>query len=131
MLMQLKVLLPYGVFADHAAVERIVVQTREGSHGLLPRRRDCMALLVPGILLYQCAGQPEACAAVDEGLMVKMGEQVVLSVRNAVAGTDLAQLRAALANDFGRRERDERDMREVLARIETRFISQVADLRRG
>ena len=48
-----------------------------------------------------------------------------------VAGRDLAQLRAAVAGDFGRRDRDEREMREILARIETRFISRVADLRRG
>ncbi len=68
--MNLKVLLPYGVFAARSAVARIVAETHEGSCGLLPRRLDCVAALVPGILIYQCAGQPEVYAAVDKGVLV-------------------------------------------------------------
>ena len=50
MLMHLKVLLPYGIFADQHGVARIVAETRDGSCGLLPRRLDCVAALVPGKL---------------------------------------------------------------------------------
>jgi F-type H+-transporting ATPase subunit epsilon len=51
--MQLKVLLPSGVFFDKNDVERIVAETRDGSFGILPHRRDCVAALAPGILTYQ------------------------------------------------------------------------------
>jgi F-type H+-transporting ATPase subunit beta len=53
--MNLKVLLPFQVFAEKAGVSRIVAETREGSFGLLPHRLDCVAALVPGILTYQTA----------------------------------------------------------------------------
>lgn len=128
--MSLKVLLPYGVFMAHGSVARIVAETREGSCGLLPRRRDCVAALVPGILVYQCAGQPEAYAAVDEGVLVKSGPEVLISVRNAVAGEDLALLRAAVTSDFLRLDADEQRLRAELQRIESGFISRVAALHR-
>ena len=52
-LMHLKVLLPFQIFADKTDVSRIVAETREGSFGLLPHRLDCVAALVPGILILR------------------------------------------------------------------------------
>ena len=52
-LMHLKVLLPFGIFAEKTRVSRIVAETREGSFGILPRRLDCVAALAPGILIYE------------------------------------------------------------------------------
>lgn len=128
--MSLKVLLPYGVFTARTSVARIVAETREGSCGLLPRRRDCIAALVPGILVYQCEGQPEVYVALDEGVLVKSGPEVLISVRNAVAGEDLAQLRAAVTSEFRRLDADEQRLRAELHRIESGFISRVAALHR-
>ena len=69
-LMHLKVLLPFQVFAEQANVTRIVAETREGSFGLLPHRLDCVAALVPGILIYQTESGGEVLVAVDEGVLV-------------------------------------------------------------
>ena len=52
-LMNLKVLLPFQIFAEKTGVSRIVAETREGSFGLLPHRLDCVAALTPGILTYE------------------------------------------------------------------------------
>lgn len=71
--MNLKVLLPTGVFADEAGVTRIVAETREGSFGLLPHRLDCVAALEPGILTYETEADGEVFVAVDEGMLVKTG----------------------------------------------------------
>ncbi len=130
MLMNLKVLVPYGVFAARTGVARIVAATRAGSVGLLPRRLDCVAALVPGILVYQCEGQPETYLAVDEGTLVKAGPEVLVSVRNAVAGTDLVQLRAAVDGELRGRAAAEQQLRAELSRIETAFVSRVAALHR-
>ena len=46
-LMHLKVLLPFQVFAEKTDVSRLVVETRDGSFGLLPHRLDCVAALTP------------------------------------------------------------------------------------
>jgi F-type H+-transporting ATPase subunit epsilon len=130
MFMHLKVLLPFGVFAEHADVARIVVETRAGSCGLLPRRLDCVAALVPGILIYQREAQPEVYVAVDEGVLVKSGQEVLISVRRAMGGTDLGQLRAAMAREFLELDAQERGLRSSLAKIESGVISRLVALHR-
>jgi F-type H+-transporting ATPase subunit epsilon len=128
--MQLKVLLPYAVFADQANVARIVAQRQEGSFGLLPHRLDCVAALVPGILVYQCDAEPEVYVAVDEGVLVKSGQQVLVSVRRAFGGTDLASLRAAMAREFLALDAQQASLRSSLVKIESGFISRLAALHR-
>ena len=93
-LMHLKVLLPFQIFAEQAGVTRIVAETLEGSFGLLPHRLDCVAALVPGILIYQTESGGEVLVAVDEGVLVKTGADVLVSVRRAIGGTNLEQLHA-------------------------------------
>jgi F-type H+-transporting ATPase subunit epsilon len=131
MLMHLKVLLPFGMFAEKIGVERIVARTREGACGLLPRRLDCVAALVPGILLFQCEAQPEQYVAVDQGVLVKSGQEVLISVRRAVSGTDLAQLHTAVAREFLALDAQEKSLRASLLKIESGFISRLAALHRG
>ena len=90
--MNLKILLPFQIFAEKTGVSRIVAETREGSFGLLPHRLDCVAALAPGILIYEIDGQGEVYVAVDEGVLVKTGPDVLVSVRRALGGTDLGRL---------------------------------------
>jgi F-type H+-transporting ATPase subunit epsilon len=131
MFMHLKVLLPYAIFADQHGVARIVAETRDGSCGLLPRRLDCVAALVPGILVYQCDSQPVSYVAVDEGVLVKAGQEVLISVRRAVGGTDLAQLRTAVAREFLAHNAEQESLRSSLFKIESSLISRLAALHRG
>ena len=81
--MNLKILVPFQIFAERTGVSRIVAETREGSFGVLPRRLDCVAALVPGILVYEHEAEGEVYVAVDEGVLVKTGPEVRVSVRNA------------------------------------------------
>ena len=90
--MNLKVLLPFRIFDEKTGVARIVAETREGSFGLLPHRRDCAAALAPGILIYETETEGEVYVAVDEGVLVKTGLDVLVSVRNAIGGTDLGPI---------------------------------------
>ena len=124
-LMHLKVLLPFGIFAERTGVSRIVAESREGSFGLLPHRLDCVAALVPGILIYEAEG--EAYVAVDEGVLIKSGLEVLVSVRNAIGGTDLGQLRAAVEREFLNLDEREQDVRSVMARMESDFIRRLAE----
>ena len=98
--MNLKVLLPFKIFAEKTGVSRIVAETREGSFGLLPHRLDCVAALAPGILLYETDTEGEVFLAVDEGVLVKAGPDVLISVRQALGGTDLGRLRDAVEQEF-------------------------------
>lgn len=125
-LMTLEVLLPFEIFARKASVARIVAETREGSFGLLPRRLDCVAALVPGILTYESAEEGETYVAVDEGVLVKTGPKVLVSVRRALAGADLGQLRDAVEREFRTLDDRERGVRQVLAKLEAGFLRRFA-----
>ena len=127
--MHLKVLLPFQIFADRADVLRIVAQTRQGSFGLLPQRLDCVAALVPGILIYETEAQGELCAAVDEGVLVKAGADVLISVRRAHGGTDLDQLRESVEREFLVQGEQEQNLREVIAKLESGFLHRLASFR--
>jgi F-type H+-transporting ATPase subunit epsilon len=129
-LMNLKVLLPFEIFADKTGVSRIVAETREGSFGLLPHRLDCVAALAPGLLIYQIGAQAEVYMAVDEGVLVKTGLDVLISVRNAIGGTDLGQLHAAVEREFLHRNEREQSVRSVMAKMESDFISRLAEFHR-
>ena len=125
--MNLKVLLPFRIFAEKTGVSRIVAETRQGSFGLLPHRLDCVAALAPGILIYENEADGEVFVAVDEGVLIKTGPDVLVSVRNAMAGTDLGRLRAAVEREFVNRDALEQSVRSVLTKIESGFMRRLVE----
>jgi len=124
--MNLKILLPFKIFAEKAGVSRIVAESREGAFGLLPHRLDCVAALAPGILVFETEAEGEVCIAVDEGILVKTGTDVLVSVRNAIGGTDLGKLRAAVEQEFLNLDEQEKSVRSVLAKLESGFVHRFA-----
>jgi F-type H+-transporting ATPase subunit epsilon len=125
--MRLKVLLPFQVFADVAEVKRIVVRTGEGSVGILPHRLDFAAAIAPGILVWETAAHGEVSTAVDEGVMVKTGDEVLISVRNAIGGSDLGKLKEAVERQFVNLGAEEKVVRTALAKMETGLIRRLAE----
>jgi F-type H+-transporting ATPase subunit epsilon len=125
--MNLKILLPFKIFAEKTFVLRIVAETHQGSFGLLPHRRDCVAALAPGILIYETKAQGEVYVAVDEGVLVKTGLDVFISVRNAIGGTDLGQLRDAVEQEFLNLNEREQSVRSVMAKMESGFIRRLGE----
>lgn len=127
-LINLKVLLPFQVFVEKSGVSRVIVETREGAFGFLPRRLDCVAALEPGILTYQTEAEGEVFVAVDEGVLVKTGLDVLVSVRRAQGGTDLGQLRTAVQREFLTLDEEERGARSVLAKMESNLVRRMVSL---
>jgi F-type H+-transporting ATPase subunit epsilon len=126
--MTLKVLLPFEVFAHEQGVTRIVFETAQGAFGLLPQRLDCVAALVPGILTFETASQGETFVALDEGVLVKTGPDVLISARRALRGTDLASLRESVEQEFLALDTHEVAMRTAMARLETGFMRRFVSL---
>ncbi|MBF0245645.1 MAG: F0F1 ATP synthase subunit epsilon [Planctomycetes bacterium] len=123
--MTLKVLLPFQIFVDSASVTRIVAETHDGAFGILPRRLDCVAALVPGILVYQTQAANEVYIAVDTGVLIKIGTEVLVSVRRALAGSDLGKLRTAVEQEFLTLNEHEQSVHSVLAKMESGLIRQM------
>jgi len=123
--MNLKILLPFGIFAETAGVSRIVAETQEGSFGILPHRLDCVAALVPGILSFETESEGEVFIAVDEGILVKTGSDVLISVRRAIGGSDLGQLSESVDREFLTLDEHEQTMRSALEKLEAGFLQRL------
>ena len=129
--LHLKILLPFEVFADKTGVSRIIAEASAGSFGLLPHRLDCAAALAPGILSYETEADGEVFLAVDQGVLVKAGPDVLVSVRNAIGGTDLDQLHAAVQREFLSLNEQQKSTRSVLAKMESGLVRRLMDFQNG
>jgi F-type H+-transporting ATPase subunit epsilon len=127
--MNLKILLPFEVFAEKSDVTRIVAETPQGSLGLLPHRLDCVAAVAPGILTYETEADGEVFVAVDGGVLIKAGAAVLVSVRRATGGTDLGQLREDVEREFLTLDENEKSVRLVTAKLETGLLRRLATLK--
>ncbi len=125
--MHLEILLPFGIFAEKTGVSRIVVETNKGSFGFLPHRLDCVASLVPGILSFETKTEGETYIAIDEGVMIKTGLDVLVSVRNAINGKNLGQLRQAVEQEFLNINEQEKNVRSALIKLESDFIRRLVE----
>jgi F-type H+-transporting ATPase subunit epsilon len=126
--MNLKILLPSEVFANKTDVLRIVAETGAGSFGFLPNRLDCVAALAPGILTYQSKETGTVYVAVDEGVLVKAGDEVLVSVRHAIGGTELGKLQDAVKREFLTLDDQEKKVRTAVAKMESGLIGRLAEL---
>ena len=129
--MQLRILLPFGAFSQIEDVTRIIALTPSGSFGLLPHRLDCTAVLAPGLLTYSTAAAGDVHIAVDGGVLVKTGANVLVCVRHAIAGADLGGLRQAVEREFLDLSEQEKSIRTTLAQLESGLIRRYLELHHG
>ena len=121
-LMDLKILLPFKIFIEEKNVSDIIIETSKGSYGLLPQRLDCVAALVPGIFTYKTGNGEAHYLAVDAGVLIKAGTQVLVSVRNAIGDADLGKLGEMVKKDFSNKDESEQKVRTVTAKLESGFM---------
>jgi len=124
--MNLKILLPFEIFAEKTGVSRIVAETLAGAFGLLPHRLDCVAALIPGILIYETKSDGEVFVAVDEGVLVKTGGDVLVSVRRAQGGSNLGHLHDLVEQQFLTTDKRSQSVRAVMAKLESGFLHRFA-----
>ena len=126
--MQVNILLPNQIFAQLSGISNLIVETPSGSFGILPHRLDCITPLVPGILTYQCNNQAPQFVAIDQGVLVKTGKQVSISVRRAISGQSLETLQQAVTQEFIHLDEEQQALRAVLAKLESGFLKQFSSL---
>lgn len=128
--MNLKISIPSEVVLEKTGVMRIVAESPNGYFGLLPLRLDCVACLVPGVLLFETPQEGERYVAVDEGLLVKEGSNVHVSVRNAVVANELGTIQKIIREQFLTRSEQEKRIRSMLAKLESDFIRNLMEFSR-
>ncbi len=125
--MRLKVLLPSRVLVDEQ-VSKVVAEAGNGFFALLPRHVDFLAALVPGLFSFVTEEGQEEFLAVDEGILVKVGQEVLVSTRNATRGPDLGALRRTVEEQYRLRDERERQTRSALAKLEADLVRRFIDL---
>lgn len=125
--MRLKLLLPTEVLID-VAVTRIIAEGGDGSFCLLPRHIDFVSALVPGLLSFVPVDGDETFVAVDEGVLVKCADQVLVSARHALIGPDLGKLRQMIDDQFRALDERERMARSAVVKLEADFIRRFIEM---
>ncbi|MEA5510140.1 F0F1 ATP synthase subunit epsilon [Crocosphaera sp. UHCC 0190] len=125
--MHLKVLIPTEVFID-TTVTKIVAEAENGSFCLLPHHIDFVAALVPGILCYTLESNQEIFLAINEGILVKCGDDVFVSTLQGVADKDLETLKQTVETKFRVLDERERLMRSALAQFEAIIMRRFQDI---
>ena len=128
--MNLKISIPTEVILEKAGIVRMVVETISGSMGILPLRLDCVACLVPGVLLFETKEEGERFIAVDEGILVKTGSDINVSVKNAVVANELGTIEQIVREQFLVRSEQEKRIRSMLAKLESDFIRNLMEFSR-
>jgi len=125
--MRLKVLLPTEILID-AEVTKVIAEAENGSFCLLPRHIDFVAVLVPGILSFMTPEGKEEFAAVDEGILVKVGQEVLVSTGRGVRSSELGRLKQMVAEEFQVRSEREKKALSAGARLEADIVRRFMEL---
>lgn len=125
--MQLQVFLPNEILLNQT-VNKITAEGQDGYFCLLPNHVDFLSALVPGLLFFETAEGEENFLGVDEGILVKCGHEVLVSVKNAVQGTDIETLKNTVEEKFQSIDEREQMTRNALAKLEASFIRGFIEL---
>ncbi|HUX36970.1 MAG TPA: F0F1 ATP synthase subunit epsilon [Rectinemataceae bacterium] len=112
---------------ESQGVTKIGAEGPLGRFCLLPRHVDFVSTLVPGLLSFWDAEGKEGLVAVDEGLLVKKGDEVLVSTRAFVAAEALGGIGEAVAARLEALEEGERSERAMLARLEADFMRRFGE----
>ncbi len=119
--MRLKILLPSHILIDEP-VQKIIAEGQDGPFCLEPRHVDFVSALKPGLLQFIAKDGQEVFVAMDEGILVKCADEVMVSAYNAVRGDDLATLKDTVEHRFRQLDESERIARSALARLEAGVV---------
>lgn len=126
--MRLRVTATSGFQLDRVAV-RVVAEGENGAFCLQPRHRDFATALTPGLLEFTTDADEDQFLAVDEGVLVKSGFDVMVCTRHAVCGDDLSTLQQVVEENFAVLDDRERAARSAVARLEADFARRFLMLR--
>ena len=128
--MNLKILIPTEVLVNRE-VTKVIAEAENGNFCLLPHHIDFVAALVPGILSYTTETGTEIFVAVDEGILVKCAQEVLVSTRNGIQGNNLETLKQTVAEQFQILDEKERLTRSALAQFEASMMRHFQELGHG
>ena len=126
-MIDLKILLPDKTFLKRE-VKKVTAEAENGWFCLLPKHVDFTTSLTPGILMLTTPEGKDILLAIDEGILVKYGEKVIISTRNAIEGEDLGELKDRVEEIFIKTGEREKDAQIALSKLEADFVRSFLNL---
>ncbi len=114
--MRLKILTPTTVFLDKE-VQKVDFEALDGFFTLLPKHMDFVNALKPTIVQYQENGKTSYVAC-QKGVVVKKGDEVLLSTPLAIQNNDLEKLKNQIKVSFQQMEENRKEALLSLTRLE-------------
>lgn len=127
--MSVTVLLPTRTLFEGQA-KRMTAVAPNGSFGIWPNHVDFVTAIVPSVLTLCLTNGAEEIFGLDEGLLVKKGPAVTVSIRRGVRGDNLDTLHQTVETNFIQMDEDERQARSALSRLEADMVRRFAELQR-
>ena len=129
MTMNLQLSVPTEVLLNQS-VSKIIAEGAHGCFCVLPRHTDFLAALVPGIMIFTDLSGKEIFFANDHGLLVKRQQEVFISSRRAIEGSDLGTLRQTVHKQFELLEESDRACQSAIASLEANFLRRFLEMQR-
>ncbi|MHB8859347.1 MAG: F0F1 ATP synthase subunit epsilon [Thermoleophilia bacterium] len=121
--MRLKVMAPAKIVADRDA-SKVVAKSPDGYFCLLPHHVDFVSELIPGILSLEDGDGREESFAIDEGILVKCGDEVLVATRSAYGEIPGRKIDPAEAESRMAPDGEEARCREIVAGMESEFVNR-------
>ena len=98
------------------------METLNGYHTLLPKHIDFAAAMRENIVVYVTEDGIEKYVACHHGIVVKKGENVTMTVQNAVIGDTLDELKDVINREFKQNDEKRKELNSAMARLELGII---------
>lgn len=126
--MQFTLVTPQGIVLQEN-IRKITIETLDGYYTLLPRHVDFVSALTAGIVTFLSEDNTEKYAACHQGIIVKKGDKITISVQNAVLGETLSELQELIKIEFKQREEQRKQLNTAMARLELGIMRGFKQLR--
>lgn len=126
--MQLTVCSPLGTVLQ-IKVLKVTFETLNGFYTLMPKHVDFVAAMNPNIVRYTDENNAESYVACHRGIVVKKGQNVTMSVQNAMLSQSLENLTDVIQNDFKENEERRKELNLAMARLELGLVRGFSKLK--
>lgn len=127
--MRLEVSSPIQTVLDIEVVA-VVGPGQHGRFGIRSGHADFVAILEPGLLAYDVEASDRRYMAVDGGVLVKRGADILVSTRDGFVGPDLEALERTIEEQYRHLTLRERRSREALERLEIGLMRHLTNRKR-
>jgi F-type H+-transporting ATPase subunit epsilon len=127
MSMTLRIFLPAQIAVEEEGIERVRGEGVTGSFTLLPRHVDFVAPLAPGLLSFSRGEEEDQFVAINGGILVKEGGEIMISTTAATRGTEAEKLSEEVEAFYDRMTEREKQARLALRKMEADFVRRFTE----